>query len=116
MRLTVIRSDDTLTHVALAGRLEVKGVNDIQFDFLLQTTSLCRPTMVDISEVSFIGSMGLGMLVAAAKHLNRNGYRMVLVAPSESVRKTLEVSYLQCLIPIADDTTAAQELLGSRVS
>ena len=31
MRLKVIRSEDSLTHVALVGRLDVQGVSEVQF-------------------------------------------------------------------------------------
>ena len=111
MRLEIIRSDDTITHVAIHGRLDVQGVNDLQYEFLSQTTMLPKSTVVDLSKVSFIGSLGIGMLVSAAKHLERKGAKMVLLGPSALVRHAIEASGLHNVIPIASEQTAALALL-----
>jgi anti-anti-sigma factor len=112
MRLKVIRDDQTLNHVALLGRLDVQGVNDVQYDFLRQTTSVPKPTMVDLSGVPFIASVGIGMLFSAAKHLERHGVRLVLLNPSDGVRKAFDTAALGHVIPIATEETAALALLG----
>jgi len=111
MRLKTIRADDTIKHIALHGRLDIKGVTDIQYDFMQETTVGPRPTVVDISKVTFISSLGIGMLVSAAKHMEKRGARMVLLNPTELVRSTLETSYLNELIPIVSSESAALELL-----
>jgi predicted PolB exonuclease-like 3'-5' exonuclease len=46
MKLHVIREDDSITHVALFGRLDVQGVSDVQYEFLHQTTGLPKSTVV----------------------------------------------------------------------
>ena len=111
MQLRIIRTDGSLTHLALQGRLDVRGVNDIQYEFLKETTVIPRPTVVDLSKVSYIASLGIGMLVSAAKHLEKQGTKMVLLAPTALVRETLETSMLQKLIPIANEEAGALELL-----
>jgi len=111
MRLKVIRADDTLKHIALNGRLDIRGVTDIQYEFMQETTVGALPTVVDISKVTFLSSLGIGMFVSVAKHLESRGVRLVLLNPSEQVRKTLEISYLHELVAIASDEAAALELL-----
>ncbi len=110
MRLKIIRSEESLTHIALIGRLDVQGVGEVQFEFLHQTTSLPRRTMVDLSEVTYVASLGISMLVSAAKELERHGARMVLLNPSPLVRKALETTSLEHVIPIVTAETVAQEL------
>lgn len=110
MRLKVIRDDDAVNHIALTGRLDVQGVNDIQYDFLRQTISLPKPTMVDLSEVNYIASVGIGMLISAAKHLERHGAKLVLLNPSQRVRETLEAAVIGHVIPIVTAEAAALEL------
>lgn len=109
--LTVIRADETLTHVALVGRLDVQGVNRVQDQFVFNTTTRRRATLVDLSEVSFIASLGMGMLVGAAKALQRQGARMVLVHPRELVQRALEAAGIQQVIPIAQGEEEALALL-----
>lgn len=111
MRLKILREDRSFVHVALVGRLDIQGVNEIQLEFLHQTTSLPRNAMVDLSELTYIASLGISMLVSAAKKLERNGARMVLLQPAPLVRKALETSSLQEVIPIATAEAAAIAML-----
>lgn len=111
MRQKILREDDSFVHVALVGRLDIQGVNAIQMEFLHQTTSLPRNAMVDLSELTYIASLGISMLVSAAKKLERNGAKMVLLHPSPLVRKALETSSLQEVIPIATAEAAALAML-----
>src|SRR5215831_5202150 len=103
MKMKTVRADDSITHVALIGRLDIQGVNEIQYDFNHQTTVLPKPTIVDLSKVSYIASLGLSMLVSTAKHLQRHGVKMVLLAPNKTVKETYEMSGLHGLIPVADE-------------
>src|SRR5262245_66097794 len=100
MQLTIIRAYDSVTHLAILGRLDIQGVNQIQDQFVIQTTARRRATMVDISRVTFIASLGMGMLVSAAKGLHRQGARMVLIGPSELIRNALEAAGIHQVIPI----------------
>ena len=111
MQLNIIRADDSITHVSMNGRLDVQGVNSIQYEFLIQTSVRRKPTLVDLSKVSFIASLGMGMLVSAAKGLERQGARMVLMGPSDLVRHALEAAGIHQVIPIAREEAAALELL-----
>jgi len=111
MRLKILREDDAFVHIALIGRLDIAGVNEIQLEFLHQTTSLPRNAMVDLAELTYLASLGISMLVSAAKKLELNGARMVLLHPSPLVRKALETSSLQEVIPIATAEAAALEML-----
>jgi anti-anti-sigma factor len=111
MRLKILRDDESLTHIALHGRLDVEGVNEIQYEFLQKTTWVPRRVIVDLAGVSYIASLGISMLVSAAKELERNGAKMVLIQPKPLVQKTLEASGLHQVIPIATAEMAAIELL-----
>lgn len=111
MRLKILRDDESLTYIALHGRLDVEGVNEIQYEFLQKTTWVPKRAMVDLDGVSYIASLGISMLVSAAKELERHGFKMVLLQPKPLVQKTLEASGLHHVIPIATAEMAAIELL-----
>ena len=111
MRLKTLRDDDSIRYIALHGRLDVHGVNEIQHEFFQQTTWVPKRTMVDLAEVSYMASLGISMLVSAAKALERDGVKMVLLNPTPMVRKTIETSCLHGVIPIATAEMAAIELL-----
>ena len=110
-QLTVIRADDSITHVVLLGRLDIEGVNAIADPFTFNTASQRKATLVDMSQVTFIASLGMGMLVGAAKSLQRHGARMVLVAPTQLVQQALVTAGIGHVIPIAAAEDEALEML-----
>jgi anti-anti-sigma factor len=111
MQLTVLRADDSITHVAILGRLDIEGVNHIADRFVFTTTTPRKATLVDLSEVTFIASLGMGMLVGAAKSLQRHGTKMVLVAPTDLVQHALVAAGIDHVIPIAASEEDALEML-----
>src|SRR6187200_2487892 len=54
MELTVIRADDSVTHLAILGNLDIQGVNEIQDRFVFNTAARRKATLVDLSQVTFI--------------------------------------------------------------
>ena len=86
-------------------------MQSIQDQFVIQTTVRRKDTLVDVSQVTFIASLGMGMLVNAAKGLQRQGAKMVLLGPSTLVRHALEAAGINQVIPIANEESAALELL-----
>jgi anti-anti-sigma factor len=111
MQLTVIREDDSITHVSILGRLDIEGVNAIADKFAFATAARRRATLVDVSQVTFIASLGMGMLVSVAKALQRNGTKMVLLAPTAMVQQALDAAGIDNVIPIAHSQDEALQLL-----
>lgn len=112
MELHVVEQVGEYSHVALSGRLDVAGVQEVEMKFNATTAAKRRPAIVDISGLEFVASMGLGMFVAAAKALNRNNARLALVQPTELVRDVLVKSRLDLTMPIYDSVEQAKSELG----
>jgi anti-sigma B factor antagonist len=110
--LHVVASTDTLTHIALSGRLDVQGVHEIELKLTSHTTPRKRPAIVDLSEVEFIGSLGIGMLLTAARALRNHGVGMVLLSPQNRVEQVLRASSIDQVIPITSKVDDALQLLG----
>ena len=104
---------DNVTYVALIGRLDIEGVNAIELPLTVSTVSPRRPAMIDMSAVEFLGSLGIGLLVRCAVSLQRSGARLVLFGCQPLVRKSLEVTKLTSVLPLADSEDAALALLTS---
>lgn len=69
MELKVIKADGDYTHVALCGRLDIDGVTSVEMNFTNVVSAKGKPAIVDMTEVSFIASLGMRMLLSAAKAL-----------------------------------------------
>ena len=57
---------------------------------------------VDMESLSFIDSLGIGVLIFYYNHLRRDGMEIVLLKPSAAIREILQVTSLDRVIPIED--------------
>ena len=111
MEMKVIREDDELTHVKLSGRVDLEGIGDLDLEFTRHIVTRRKPALVDISDVDYIASIGLRMLVTAAKALNKFGARMVLLNPHPEVEDVLRTAGFDKVMPIENDYERALETL-----
>lgn len=92
--VNVLGEIDTLTAPILRARLD---------EHLSEVGLL----VLDLSEVSFLGSAGLAVLVAARDEADRLGHRFRLVPGSRIVVRALEATGLLTLFDLADTTADA---------
>lgn len=111
IRLETVSTTDALTHLALSGRLDIEGVNAVESEFARTINARKRSTIIDLSDLQFIGSLGVGMLIACAKGLRLHKAVMVLLGPQTLVEETLRAVGVEALILIARDHSQALELL-----
>jgi anti-anti-sigma factor len=110
MTITLFNAGDSLTTLSLEGRLDATTVLAIQPEFMEKTVALKKPALVDMSQVSFMGSMCIRMLVLAAKGLGPAG-RLGLLKPSPLVEKALKSSGFDRFVSIFHDEVVARETL-----
>jgi anti-sigma B factor antagonist len=96
--LHVVGELDTLTAPLLAVRLA-------------EQQSAVHKLVVDLSEVSFLGSAGLAALVEAKDAADRHGGELLVVPGSRIAKRALEATGLLSLFTVADDVP---EALGAR--
>jgi anti-anti-sigma factor len=111
MKMTVEQLEDRITRINLDGRLDLEGTRAIDQQFAYATSTQPLKLAVDLSSVSFVASIGLRTLLTAARAQAGRGGRMVLVAPSEMVRRILETSGIDSIVPILSDWASAQARL-----
>jgi anti-anti-sigma factor len=113
MELRVIDGSDRVTKLSLNGRLDSTGVDKIEAQFLAVAQATGKHAIVDLSGVTFIASMGIRMLISAARAMSRRQSKLVLFAPQAMVGEVLNHAALGDVIPIAGDESAAIALLGA---
>jgi anti-sigma B factor antagonist len=111
MEFKVVKSDVGVTHVALSGKLDVQGEGEIGDAFRDLVGSRNTSFLVDMSQVSYLASLGIRLLFAAAKTLAADGNKVIVVNPQPMVEETLLNSGTAKLIPIARDEAEALKLL-----
>jgi anti-sigma B factor antagonist len=111
MELKVLERDDGVTHVALIGSLDIQGLHKIDMQFHCQTAAKRQPAIVDMSQVDFISSLGMGMLISCGQSLQRHvKVRMVLLKPQPMVETALKTARLDLVLPIVHDLDEALQL------
>jgi len=111
IQLNEVHLDDNITHLAIVGKIDVAGLHTIDVKFHGYTAARRRPTLVDISGLEFITSLGMGMLVSCARSLQRFGAKMVLLNPQPQVEEVLKAVGIDQGIPIVHDAEEGLRIL-----
>ena len=111
MKMTVERFDDRFTRIKLDGRMDLEGTQAIDLQFSYATSTQPLRLAVDLSNVTFLASIGLRTLLTAARAQAGRGGKMVLVGPNTMVRKILETAGVDTIVPIFDDWESARTRL-----
>jgi len=94
--------------VTLSGKLDLKAALEIDQPFKEKVTPHTA-VIVDMTDVDFLASMGLRTLVLAAKRINAQLGRLVLLNPHPDVQAVLIASGVDTLLPVFHDRSAAEE-------
>jgi anti-anti-sigma factor len=95
-----------VTNLVLHGRLGTLGAGEIDFLFSA-VAGAKRAIVVDISQVDFITSLGVRLLLNGARAVEKNGGKLVLLSPNENVHSVLRIAGIEQLIPVIFDRLAA---------
>src|SRR5262249_1125069 len=111
IQLNEVHLDDRMTHLAIVGQLDVAGLHAIDMKFHGYTAARRRPTLVDVSGLDFISSLGMGMFVSCARSLLRFGAKMVLLNPQPEVEDALKAVGIDQGVPIVRSVEEASRVL-----
>ncbi len=97
--------------IVLSGRLDMAGAQEIDLKFTAQTSAEKVSTVVDLSGVSFVGSMGIRMFIRNTKALALSGHKLVLAGAKNEVAEVLRVAGVTDAIELFDTVDAALDSL-----
>jgi len=112
MNLEVAELENGITKVTLSGRLDIEGALKIDSEFNAVAQEK-KKVVVDLSDVTFIASLGIRTLIIGAKAAANNGGKIVLLDPQPNVEKVLRTSRVDTVIPIAHDPTTIEMVFGA---
>jgi anti-sigma B factor antagonist len=107
MKLEVIELDNGIKQIKLNGRLDIEGTIEIENLFTAHAASKKAGVLVDMTEVEYIASFGMRILLSNAKSLAGRGGKMVLYKPVSRVKEALTMVGIGEFVPIYDDFDAA---------
>jgi len=107
---TANAADATITHedlgedlrrIIIAGRLDTPGTDAISGPLQDLAAGPMRGVIVDLTNVQFAASIGIGKLIATAKQVKgRGGHMVLLVTGNSGMARTLEMGAIDRIIPV----------------
>ena len=98
------------------GRLDhaqAKGFETALAPYLTGCTPAGSPLVLDFAGVSYISSVGLRVLLLAAKQVKAQQGRIAIAALTPIVTEVFEVSHFNLVLQVFADVAAAAAALGS---
>lgn len=111
VELTEEQMPGGITRVILDGKLDLDGARSIDLRMNVIAGSQ-KAVLIDLSNLSFVGSMGLRSLVAPARTIKAKGGKVVFFGPNEMVDKVLKISGVDHVVPIYYDLEPALAALA----
>lgn len=106
MELNIEERSDGVTRAALAGRMDIEGAQSVEMRMNV-LSGLKRRLVIDLSEVTFMASMGLRALMICARQQGALGGHVALAGPQPGVAKVLDESGIGDLIGVYPTVDAA---------
>jgi anti-anti-sigma factor len=100
MELQFSELENGITLLKLIGVLDVQGVDRIETKFAGYSSGDNSRVLVDLSQVEFLTSIGIRLLVTTAKSVASRGGKLVLLNPTENVKGVLEMTGIMDIIPV----------------
>jgi anti-anti-sigma factor len=107
MEMDVTPLGERLVRVTLVGRLDAPGVDRVETRFLAALVPGANNTIVDLSQVDFVSSLGIRMLLSTARSLKMRNAALALFGVQEQVNQVLELVSIQQLIRICSSEAEA---------
>ena len=87
------------------------GTQEVDAQFTEETGTRKESVLVDLSNVTYIASIGIRMFLSNIKQLRAANAKMVVLKPQKMVEEVLKLAGVDAIIPIEHDQTAAVEIL-----
>jgi len=96
-----------VSRAVLAGRMDSLSVGEVETRFISHIVPKEQSAVIDMTEVSFIASLGIRMLLGTARALDRYGARLALFGANGDVMDIIETTALTELIPVVNTEAEA---------
>lgn len=107
MQMNVVNNPDGVVVISLSGRMDIEGAQAVDLKLAAHTASEGGRFVLDISDVSFLASIGIRTLLATAKAVRNRGGRLALAGSTDDVDRTLRTAGIDVLIPMFDELPSA---------
>lgn len=112
MDIDVARHEGNIARVSLIGRLDPHATQQMRDRIRAETAGHDGGVIVDLSGVTFVTSLGIGLIIDCADAVRKRGSTMVLIPPQGHVDEVFRKTGVYVIVPRADSIDAALALAG----
>jgi anti-anti-sigma factor len=98
--------------IVLVGRMDTAGIDQVEIKFGASIVPAGKNTIIDLTQVTFLASMGIRMLITTTKALSRKGSKLVMYGATPGVKDVIETAELTEIIPLAATESEAMGLVA----
>ena len=106
MRLEQVGLPGDILLVKLVGPLDIAGANEVEAP-LNAISEKHNKVIISFAGVSFLASIGIRVLVKAARAINKRSGRLVVYGLNDDARKVLRSTGVDTIVPVVADEKAA---------
>ena len=108
--------DGGVTVVEISGRLNLgNSLISIEAAIKRLIEQGARKLIVDLSDVNYIDSSGIGMLVACAGQMEQSRGRMRIAGAAGAVAKAFQIVHMERITPLDKNVQASAAAFGSHL-
>ncbi|WP_270934004.1 STAS domain-containing protein [Falsiroseomonas oryzae] len=113
MRFEVVELGPTANKVVMVGRLDSTTVGMVETPFTAAVSASGRSAVLDMRNLEFLSSLGIRLLLSAARVVSRRGGKVVLFGAQPMVAEVLTAMALDEVLPlVATEAEAVARLTG----
>jgi anti-sigma B factor antagonist len=106
-RVEVIDSWPGISVVVVAGDIDLHSAPELRDELSALVDSDTRQVTLDLSEVTFLDSMALGVILGTKKRLAASGRDLELVVANPDIRRIFEITMLDRIFELHPSRAAA---------
>lgn len=111
MEMQYSEQDNGIRIIKLSGTLDIIGTGVIETKFAGYCSGENPRVVVDLSEVNFLASIGIRLLMLTAKSIASRSGKIVIINPIPAVQSVLEITGIPAIIPIYSSLESAETVL-----
>lgn len=105
---------DNVRYIALSGYMDMKGTEAVEKSVTDLIAGNNRKVIIDLSDVTFLASVGIRLLIASGKQLKKNGGSIAMVVgQNAAVIKTVKATCGDAVFPLCETQDKALAALNA---
>ena len=82
----------------VAGEIDISNAKDFKANLESSLAEVCQSIRIDLSELKYIDSTGLGVIIGVYSTIKKEGHNVKVVNPRDNVKKLLTISGLDTVL------------------